>query len=151
MRVALYRPDIPQNAGAIMRLAGCLGVGVDIIEPCGFVFDDRRVRRAVMDYVAMVDLTRHVSWAAFLAARVPGARLLALAAGAETPHAAFAFARDDVLLLGRESTGLPAEVMATADSCLRIPLVAGARSLNVATAAALVLGEALRQTDAFPA
>lgn len=149
MRVALYQPDIPQNAGAVMRTAACLGVAVDVIEPCGFVFDDRRLRRAGMDYLAGVEVTRHASWAAFLAAR-QGGRLVLLTGRGETSYLALVFRADDVLMLGRESAGVPDEVHGQADARVRIPLVAGMRSLNVAVAAAIVLGEALRQTGGFP-
>lgn len=150
LRLALFQPDIPQNAGAILRLAACLGVAVDIIEPCGFVFADRHLRRAGMDYLNHVPLTRHPSWAAFrAAANGPGARLLLLTTRGTVTHAAFAFCAGDILLLGRESAGVPDEVHAAADAAIRIPMVPGLRSLNVATAAAIVLGEALRQTGGF--
>lgn len=148
MRLALYQPDIPQNAGAILRLGGCLGVGVDIIEPCGFFFDDKRLKRVGMDYLAIASYRRHRDWAAFRAARPQ--RLLLLTTRAQTGHLDVAYAPDDILLLGRESSGAPEEVHAAADLRLKVPLVEGARSLNIATAAALVLGEALRQTQAFP-
>lgn len=149
MRIALYQPDIPQNAGAILRLGACLGVGVDIVEPCGFLLDDRRLRRAGMDYMQLVEMVRHRSWPAYLAARPPG-RLVLLSTRAETTHVAFGFRPDDTLLLGRESVGVPDEVHAAADARIRIPLRAEARSLNVGMAAALVLGEALRQTGGYP-
>lgn len=148
MRLALFQPDIPQNAGAILRLCGCLGVGVDIIEPCGFFLDDRRLKRAGLDYLAIASFERHRDWSAFRAAR-PG-RLLLLTTRAERGHLDFAYETDDVLLLGRESAGVPEQVHRAADACLKIPLVSGARSLNLATAAALALGEALRQTAGFP-
>ncbi len=152
MRLALYQPDIPQNTGAILRLAACLGVGVDVIEPCGFAFSDRALRRAGLDYLDHVALTRHRSWRAFLDARAKtGGRLVLATTRAETPHTAFAFRPDDTLLMGRESAGAPAEVHAAADARLRIPIRAGLRSLNVALAAAMILGEALRQTNGFPA
>lgn len=151
MRLALFEPDIPQNAGAMLRLAACLEVPVDVIEPCGFVFADRRLRRAGMDYLDRVALRRHVSWPAFLAARGKGSgRLVLLTTGAETPYVAFRFHADDVLLVGRESAGVPDAVHAAADARLHVPMAAGMRSLNVATAAAMVLGEALRQTRGFP-
>lgn len=149
MRLALFEPDIPQNAGAILRLGACLGVAVDIIEPCGFLLDDRRLRRAGLDYLASVVLVRHGSWPRYLAARGPG-RLVLLTTAGEVPYHRFAFAADDTLLLGRETAGAPAHVHAAADARLKVPLASGARSLNVALAAAIVLGEALRQTDRFP-
>ncbi len=151
MRLALFEPDIPQNAGAILRLAACLEVPVDVIEPCGFVFSDRRLRRAGMDYLDRVALRRHVSWTAFLAARDEGpGRLVLLTTGAETPYVAFRFHADDVLLVGRESAGVPDTVHAAADARVHVPMAQGMRSLNVALAAAIVLGEALRQTGTFP-
>jgi len=149
MRLALYEPDIPQNAGALMRLGACLGVAIDLIEPCGFLLDDRRMRRAGMDYLAQVELHRHSSWAHFLASRNPG-RLVLLTTQGETPYHRFTFRADDTLLLGRESAGVPQPVHEAADIRLCIPLRHGLRSLNVALAGALVLGEALRQTDLLP-
>ncbi len=148
MRLALFEPEIPQNTGALLRLGACLGVPVDVIEPCGFVWSDRRLRRAGMDYLDRVDLRRHVSWRAFEATR--RGRLVLLTRHAATPYTAFAFAEDDVLLLGRESAGVPPRVAAAAAARVAIPMRAGARSLNVALAAAMVLGEALRQTGGFP-
>ncbi|MGH6618520.1 MAG: tRNA (cytidine(34)-2'-O)-methyltransferase [Alphaproteobacteria bacterium] len=148
MRLALFQPDIPQNTGAVLRLAGCLGVGVDLIEPAGFVLSDKRLRRAGMDYLDLVPLTRHASWEAFLAARA--GRLVLLTTGAGASYSDFAFAASDILLLGRESAGAPDNVHERADARIRVPMVPGARSLNVALAAAMVLSEALRQTDGFP-
>jgi len=149
MRLALLEPDIPQNAGAILRLGACLGVGVDIIEPCGFLLDDRRLRRAGLDYLARAVLARHASWARFLAARPPG-RLLLLTTHGDAAYHRFAYRADDTLLLGRETAGASPAVHAAADARLRVPLKPGLRSLNVALAAALVLGEALRQTGLLP-
>ena len=148
MRLALYEPDIPQNAGALLRLGACLGVAVDIIEPTGFVLSDRRLKRAGMDYLDLAELARHASWTRFLEQR--RGRLVLLTTKATQPYHRFAFARDDVLLLGRESAGVPDHVHEVVDARLRIPLHPGARSLNVALAAAMVLGEALKQTDQFP-
>jgi len=149
MRLALYQPDIPQNAGAILRLAACLGVAVDIIEPCGFVLDDRRLKRAAMDYLAHAEIRRHVSWDAYIRAARNG-RLVLLSTKARLPYHRFAFAATDTLLLGRESAGVPPEVAASADERVRIPMRPGLRSFNVALAAALALGEALRQTRLLP-
>lgn len=149
MRLALFEPDIPQNTGALLRLGACLGVAVDIIEPCGFLFTDRGLKRAGMDYLAQADYRRHESWAAFEAQRQ--GRLLLLSSKASQPYTEFRFAPDDILLLGRESAGIPDSVRDAADARLRIPLKPGLRSLNVALAAAMVLGEALRQTEGFPA
>jgi tRNA (cytidine/uridine-2'-O-)-methyltransferase len=151
MRLALFQPDIPQNLGAALRLGGCLGVGVDVIEPCGFPLSDRAVRRAALDYVALVDVVRHAGWADFLRSpqRQDGRLVLFTTRGAQPFHQ-FAFAPGDVLLFGRESAGVPDEVHHAADARLVIPLSPGARSLNLVTAAAMALGEALRQTDGFP-
>lgn len=148
MRLVLYQPDIPQNAAAMLRLASCLGVPVDIVEPCGFVLDDARMRRVGMDYLGRADLRRHPSWEAFR--REPEGRLVLLTTGAALRYTDFAFRPDDRLMVGRESAGVPAEVHAQADARIRVPMAPGARSLNVVTAAALVLGEALRQTGGFP-
>jgi tRNA (cytidine/uridine-2'-O-)-methyltransferase len=148
MRLALFEPDIPQNCGTILRLAACLGVATDIIEPCGFLWDDRRLRRAGMDYLAGADVTRHESWAAFQGQR--RGRLLRLTTKAERRYLDMEFAPGDVLLLGRESAGVPASIHETADARLRIPMRAGLRSINVALAASMVLGEALRQINGFP-
>ena len=149
MRLALFEPDIPQNAGALLRLSACLGVPADIIEPCGFQLDDRRLRRAGMDYLDRVEMTRHRSWAAYRD-QVTG-RLILLTTQGTTRHVDFAFAPDDNLIVGRESAGAPEEVHARADARLVIPMRPGLRSINVALAAAIVLGEALRQTNGFPA
>lgn len=148
MRLALYQPDIPQNLGAFIRLAAGLGVPLDVIEPCGFPLDDKRIRRAAMDYYDLAALTRHASWDAFQQDRAPS-RLILLTTAAETRFPALAFRPDDTLLLGRESAGVPPEIHAAADLRLRVPLQKGARSLNVALAAAMVLSEALRQTRGF--
>lgn len=148
MRLALYQPDIPQNTGALLRLAACLGLQVDLIEPAGFVLSDKRLHRAGMDYVDLVPLTRHASWSAFEKAR--NGRLILLTTKSDLPFTDFSFAPGDTLLLGRESAGVPDDIHAGADARLRVPMVANARSLNVALAAAMVLSEALRQTDAFP-
>jgi tRNA (cytidine/uridine-2'-O-)-methyltransferase len=149
MRLVLFQPDIPQNVGALLRLAACWTLSVDLIEPCGFLWDDRRLRRAGMDYLAGVDLTRHSSWTAYHASNPPG-RLLLLTTKASQRHADFAYLPNDRLMVGQESSGVPDEVHAAADARLRIPMAAGQRSLNVALAAGVVLGEALRQTGGFP-
>jgi tRNA (cytidine/uridine-2'-O-)-methyltransferase len=148
MRLALFEPDIPQNCGTILRLAACLGVAVDIIEPCGFLWDDRRLRRAGMDYLAGAEFVRHQSWKDFEGQR--RGRLLLLTTKAEASHLDIAFETEDILLLGRESAGVPDSVHQAATHRLRIPMRPGMRSLNVALAAAMVLGEALRQTKGFP-
>jgi tRNA (cytidine/uridine-2'-O-)-methyltransferase len=148
MRLGLFQPDIPQNLGAAIRLAACLGVPLDVIEPCGFPLDDRAVRRAAMDYAGRAEVVRHASWADFLS--VTQGRLVLFTTRGATPFHDFAFQPSDVLLFGRESAGAPDEVHAAADARVFIPLAAGARSLNVVTAATLALGEGLRQINAFP-
>ena len=150
MRLALFEPDIPQNTGALIRLGACLGVPVDIIEPCGFLWSDAKLRRAGMDYLGLAYLTRHDSWAAFEAASA-GARIVLLTTKGATPYLDFAFAPTDILLLGRESAGVPDAVHASAEARLYIPMRGGLRSLNVALAGAIVTAEALRQTGGFPA
>jgi tRNA (cytidine/uridine-2'-O-)-methyltransferase len=149
MHIALYEPDIPQNAGTILRLCACLGVAAHIIEPAGFPASDRAFRRAGMDYLDAVDLTRHTSWATFEHWRArERARLILFTTQARTSYLAHAFRAGDVLLLGRESAGVPEAVHQAADARLLIPMRAGMRSLNVAVAAAMAIGEALRQTGA---
>ncbi len=149
MRLVLYQPDIPQNTGTMLRLAACLGVGVDIIEPCGFVWSEPRLRRAGMDYLDLASVRRHASWAAFLKDCQDG-RLVLTTTQAEHPLETMRFLPSDRLILGQESAGVPQPVHDRADARIRIPMVDGARSLNVAVAAAMVLGEALRQTGQFP-
>jgi tRNA (cytidine/uridine-2'-O-)-methyltransferase len=149
MRLALYEPDIPQNAGAILRLGACWGVAVDLIEPFGFLWSDRHLKRAGMDYLEAAEIARHASWARFCSARGPG-RIVLLTTGGTTAYHRFAFRADDTLLLGRESGGVPAAVHEAADARLRVPVRPGLRSINVALTAAIVLGEALRQTEQLP-
>jgi tRNA (cytidine/uridine-2'-O-)-methyltransferase len=151
MRLALYEPDIPQNAGTMLRLAACLGVAVDVIQPAGFDMTDRALRRAGLDYLAHVEIEQHPSFAAFDALRrARGSRLVLLTTSGAVAYTDFAFVQMDTLLLGRESAGVPQAVHQTADARLRIPIREGLRSLNVAVAAAMVLGEALRQTGGMP-
>jgi tRNA (cytidine/uridine-2'-O-)-methyltransferase len=150
MRLALFEPDIPQNLGAFIRLSACLGVPLDVIEPCGFPVDDKRIRRAAMDYYDLAKIERHASWNAFLQRRGTGRLVLLTTAGADR-FPDVRFEHDDTLLMGRESAGVPPEVHDAADLRLRIPLQKSLRSLNVALAAAIVLGEALRQTDGYKA
>jgi tRNA (cytidine/uridine-2'-O-)-methyltransferase len=146
MRIALFEPDIPQNAGTILRLAACLGVEAHIIEPAGFPTSDRAFRRAGMDYLDHVSITRHTSFPAFEAWRASvGARLILFTTRAGTSYLDHAFRRGDVLLFGRESAGVPDKVHSAADARLVIPIRDGLRSLNVAMAAAMAVGEALRQ------
>lgn len=153
MRIALYEPDIPQNAGSVLRTAACFAVAVDIIEPCGFVWDEKRLHRAGMDYLDGVDMVRHSSWQQYYEgqqAENTSGRLVLLTTKGAVPYAGFVFHADDTIVLGRESAGVPDAVHSAADARIRIPMAIGMRSLNVAVAAALVIGEALRQLDAFP-
>ena len=148
MRIAVFEPDIPQNAAAIIRLGACLSLPIDVIEPCGFLFSDAGFRRAGLDYVERAEIVRHRSWEAFCGART--GRLVLLTTKASLAYTALAFMPSDTLLLGRESAGAPDFVHEAADERVRIPLKPGLRSLNVAQAAAMVLGEALRQIEGFP-
>lgn len=146
-RIALYQPDIPGNTGTILRLAACLGLGVDIIEPAGFDISDRNLKRAGMDYLASVSLVRHVNFERFEAWRGESGRRLVLASTrAAERYTDFAYRPDDILLFGRESAGVPDHVHDAADARVIIPMVEGQRSINVAMSAAMIAGEALRQT-----
>lgn len=150
VRLALYEPDIPQNTGTLLRLAACLGVAIDVIGPCGFVWSDSRMRRAGLDYLHAVDLTRHISWSSYWADREGQVgRLVLLTTGAATAYTQFTYRPGDTLLLGRESAGVPDTVRQVVDAAVVIPMVAGMRSLNVAVAGAMVVGEALRQIEGF--
>ncbi len=150
LRLALFQPDIPQNAGTLVRLCACLGVGIDMIEPAGFDVSDRNFRRAGMDYVERAAVQRHDSFAAFEGWRLAaGRRLVLVETDGAKPYTDFAFGEGDVLLVGRESAGVTPDVYAAADASVFIPQVSGLRSINVAIAAAMVLGEALRQTAGF--
>jgi tRNA (cytidine/uridine-2'-O-)-methyltransferase len=147
MRIALHEPDQAGNVGAILRTAACLGVAVDIVEPCGFAFSDRALKRAGMDYAAIAAVTRHSGWAAFEAALT--GRLVLFTTGGDTPLPEARFEAGDTLLFGSESRGAPEEVHARAELRVRIPQAAGTRSLNVAVAAGIGLAEALRQTGSW--
>lgn len=149
MRLALFEPEIAGNVGAVMRLGACLGVPVDLIEPMGFKWDDRRVRRAAMDYIDHVEIFRHPTFEAYRKA-TPGRLVLFTTKGDVSPYQ-FRFRPDDILLFGKESGGVPADIAAVSDARLRLPIRADVRSFNLATAAAIALGEALRQTDGLPA
>ncbi|MEY4090942.1 MAG: hypothetical protein RLZZ496_124 [Pseudomonadota bacterium] len=151
MQLALYQPDIPQNAGTILRLCACLGVTAHLIEPAGFPISDKNFRRAGMDYLDQIDIRRHIGWTDFeIWRKSTGARLILATTRGATPYPDFAFRPDDILLMGRESAGVPDDVHESADARLLIPMRAGLRSINVAVSAAMILGEALRQMDAFP-
>ena len=148
MRLCLFQPEIAGNVGAVMRLGACFGVPVDLIEPLGFTWDDKRVRRTAMDYIDHVEVARHPSFEAFRPA-APGRLVLFTTKGDRSSYE-FHFEPDDILLFGKESGGVPAEVAAIVDAKLRIPIQSEVRSFNLATSAALALGEALRQTGALP-
>lgn len=151
MRIALYQPDIPQNTGTLIRTGACLGVPVDIIEPCGFPFSTKAsgaLKRSSMDYMDHADIRRHDCWEAFEAWRQEAAMpLILLTTSADAPYTSHRFEKNTIIMVGRESAGVPENVSNAADSKIRIPMQAGLRSLNVAVAAAMVLGEALRQTQ----
>lgn len=152
MKLALFQPDIPQNTGTLLRTAACLQIGADIIEPCGFVFSSRHLKRSGMDYLDLAEIERHVSWQEFRQKRQmeENRRLVLLTTKGAVPYTNFEFQASDVLLLGSEGSGVPQDVHEAVDSRLTIPMAEGARSLNIAVAAAMVLGEALRQTKGFP-
>jgi len=146
MRIALYEPDIPQNTGTILRLCACLGVQAHIIEPAGFPISDRAFRRSGMDYLDQVEIVRHMNWAAFERWRVEAhSRLILFTTGASLCYLDHAYRPDDILLFGRESSGVPSAVHEAADTRVLVPMREGLRSLNVAMVAAMAIGEALRQ------
>lgn len=154
MRLALFQPDIPQNTGTLLRLGACLDVPVDIIEPCGFIFSERTLKRAGMDYLQFADYRRHDSWFDFLEYRQAHeqeyGRLVLLTTRADQPYYDFEFRSNDIILMGRESAGVPSEVHQSVDARLLIPMNAKARSINVAVSAVMAVGECLRQTKGFP-
>ncbi|MGI9490799.1 MAG: tRNA (cytidine(34)-2'-O)-methyltransferase [Geminicoccaceae bacterium] len=151
MNITLFQPDMAANAAAAIRLAACLGVPVWMIEPCGFVWDERRLRRVGMDYLDQVDLRRWPSWEAFeRRRRADGKRLILLTTKASTPYHLIDYRHGDILLGGSESAGVPDDVHAASDLRVSVPMAPNARSLNLVTSLAIVIGEALRQTDGFP-
>ncbi len=149
MRIALYQPEIAGNVGAVMRLGACFGIAVDLIEPMGFEWDDKRVRRTAMDYIDHVEVERHSDVDAFRET-IDSARLILMTTKADATLYDFAFEPDDILLFGKESAGVPTEVSAACDATVRIPIRPQVRSFNLATSAALAVGEALRQTRTLP-
>ncbi|ASY63171.1 tRNA (cytidine(34)-2'-O)-methyltransferase [Sinorhizobium sojae CCBAU 05684] len=150
LRICLYQPDIPGNTGTILRLSACLGLAVDVIEPAGFDLSDRNLKRAGMDYIAAVTLTRHVNWERFEDWRAgTGRRLVLASTKAAEPYTRFGFRPDDILLFGRESAGVPDHVHERADARILIPMAPGQRSLNIAMATAMIAGEAMRQVEAY--
>lgn len=150
INLALYQPEIPQNTGTLMRLCACMSITLNIIHPCGFVWDDRRLRRAGMDYMDITTVHHHTSWEIFLEnIKINGNRLILLDAKAEMPYTDFSFQRRDILMLGQESAGVPEDIFKAIPHRLRIPMAPNRRSLNVSLAAAMVVGEALRQMNSF--
>lgn len=151
----MFQPDIPQNTGTLLRLGACLDIELDIIEPCGFIFSERTLKRAGMDYLDMVRYRRHHSWEHFLQYRAEHpeeyGRIVLLTTHASEPYYNFEFRPNDIILMGRESVGVPEEVHQTADARLLIPMNRNARSINVAVSAVMVVGECLRQVNGFPA
>lgn len=145
MRIALYEPDIPQNVGATIRLCACLGIGLDIIEPCGFLWTDKKMGRVAMDYKNAIMPEKHLNWAAFREARA-GRRVVLMTTKASMPYPDFEFRDDDILLAGRESSGAPENIHAEVEARVLIPMSGGLRSLNIVNATAMITGEALRQT-----
>ena len=154
MRLVLFQPDIAQNTGTMMRLCACVDMGIDIVEPCGFIFNDKAMRRAGMDYLDMVEYKRHDSWDDFLAFRAANpdkyGRIVLMTTKAKTPYTDFRFLPNDLILMGRESAGAPEDVHKIADARVIIPMNEKARSINVAVSATMVVGEALRQCGLFP-
>lgn len=146
--LALYQPDIPQNLGSILRLCACMDVACHIIEPCGFILDDKRIARVAMDYIDHVKWHRHMSWEKFKTATA--SRIILLTTKVKTSYCDFKFEKDDILLLGRESAGVPQEIVDYTDGAVTIPMSPHVRSLNVAMAAGIVLGEAVRQINYLP-
>lgn len=151
IHLTLFQPDIPQNVGAVLRLGACFHLPVDVIEPCGFVWDDKRLKRAGMDYLEQADLTRHTSWTSYLEQQQKTAgRLILFTTKSVEPFHKVSFAPGDRFIFGRESAGVPNEVHEAADARVFIPMAAGARSLNLAQSAAIAAGEALRQLNGWP-
>lgn len=151
MRLALYQPDIPPNTGTILRMAACLSIPVDVIGPTGFDMTDRALRRAGLDYLEHAEIARHESFSTFDAWRLAaGKRLVLATARADRTHLAYTFRPNDIVLMGRESAGVPDMIHQIADARIGIPMKNGMRSLNIAVAAAIIMGEALRQTGGFP-
>ena len=150
MRIALYQPDIPQNSGNILRLGACLGVSIDIIEPTGYVFDDKRFKRSSMDYINHIDYKRHIDWEAFFNwSKKNNFRLILLTTKTDKKYCDYNFKNNDILIFGRESAGVSEIVHSNVDEQITIPMKKGMRSINVSSAVALVTGEACRQLRLF--
>jgi len=150
MRIALFQPDIPQNTGNVFRLGACLGISIDIIEPTGYIFNDRRFKRSAMDYISQVDYKRHLDWEAFFGwAKHNDFRLILLTTKSEKNYCEYIFKKNDILIFGRESAGVPTKVHCNVKEKITIPMIKGMRSINVSSAVALVVGEACRQLNLF--
>jgi tRNA (cytidine/uridine-2'-O-)-methyltransferase len=150
LKIVLYQPDIPQNTGTILRFAACMGIEVHIIEPCGFIWNDKQLKRSVMDYIDHINLHKHISWQKFLDAKNANARLVLLTTKADQLYHQCNFAKEDYLVFGSESSGVPQQAHDTMDMRIKIPMRAGMRSYNLALSVAMTAAEALRQCDAFP-
>ena len=144
LKIALYQPDIPQNVGAMIRLCACMGVGLEVIEPASFPWDEKKIKQSAMDYIDALDITRHTSWDAFQENKA--GRTILMTTKAAKPYVDFEFQPDDILLAGSESAGVPQNVHESVDARILIPMQAGQRSLNIVNATSMILGEALRQT-----
>lgn len=149
LRIALYQPDIPQNVGAAIRLCACLGIALDIIEPCGFPWDDKKIRQSGMDYIDQADVTRHNSWDAFKQTHADK-RLILMTTKASVPYSDIKFNKNDILIAGRESAGVPESIHQEIKTRVKIPMYGKARSLNIINATSMITGEALRQIGFKP-
>ena len=147
MKIALYQPDIPQNLGSMMRLCACMGTELDIIEPCGFLWDERKIRQSAMDYYDSITIMRHTSWQKFFDLYQGHRRIILMSTKTEAPYTRFEFKKDDILLAGRESAGVPEDVHESVDAQICIQMKNDMRSLNIVNATSMILGEALRQTE----
>ena len=147
LKIALYQPDIPQNLGAMMRLCACMGTSLDIIEPCGFLWNTKKIRQSAMDYYDKITIKRHNNWDDFYALYQDTHRIILMSTKTETPYADFKFQKNDILLAGRESAGVPENVHDIVNNRVCIPMKHGLRSLNIVNATSMILGEAIRQTE----
>lgn len=147
MKIALYQPDIPQNLGAMMRLCACTGTSLDIIEPCGFLWNERKIKQSAMDYFDKIDLTRHNNWDNFFDTYQGQRRIILMTTKSSAPYYDFQFNENDILLAGRESAGVPEDVHKVVDGRICIPMKGDFRSLNIVNATSMILGEAIRQTE----
>ncbi len=145
IEICMYQPDIPQNVGAMMRLCACMGVKLNIIEPCGFPWNERKIAQSGMDYIAQTTLEKHISWANYTAHKPADSRIILMSAHAAVPYIHFKFQKGDILLAGRESAGVPESIHKQSDARICIPMHGKCRSLNIVNATSMILGEALRQ------